>query len=169
MISQHTQELPLICRGNVGKSLEILDIAQALEIASRIVGIIPDKYLKYTVTHIVGYPEHGSEGFYIHSTNPSHSFLVQIQSIPISQIPREAHGVYINVNIECYVTRNEIVIYPIGMYPGCDIFKRFVDVFNILTEGKFVSSGLCENLKNYMFSYTKVLEFQTEHPEFYYR
>jgi hypothetical protein len=43
MLSQHTQELPLIQRGNLGKSLEILDISQALQIASRIVGIIPDR------------------------------------------------------------------------------------------------------------------------------
>jgi hypothetical protein len=148
--------------------MELFNMSSALGIVSRIVGITDDPYLKFTVTHIVGDdPDSGSSGFYIHSKKPIHAYLVQVTSIPDSQLPPEVRDIYRRVNIECYVAGEDVVVYPISMYPGCDIFKQFFDVGKAARLGEFVKSGLGMRIMEYMFSYTKIAEFRKEHPELY--
>lgn len=162
-----TQEIPLIRSGNFGKSMELFNMSSAIGIVSHIARMIDDPYLRFTVTHIVGNPEDGQLGFYIHSRRPPHAFLVKITSASLSEIPPVAHNVYRDINIECYIAAEDVAVYPIGMYPGCDIFKHFIDVGRAVRLHEFAESSTHTMIREYMFSCTKIEEFKKEHPEFY--
>lgn len=162
-----TQEIPLIRSGNFGKSMELFNMSSAIGIVSHIARMIDDPYLRFTVTHIVGNPEDGQLGFYIHSRRPPHAFLVKITSASLSEIPPVAHNVYRDINIECYIAAEDVAVYPIGMYPGCDIFKQFTEVGISVRANNFSKSGLADKIFKYLFSYTDILKFRKEHPDLY--
>ena len=72
------------------------------------------------------------------------------------ELTQEQYDKYSSVNIEFYIASEDIVVYPIGMFPGCDIFKQFRGVGRLCRLNEFWTSALAKEIMDYAFSFTEL-------------